>query len=381
MVDDSCTIDWLADVRARLARLEPRTFGPGDAASMTDALAATEKACAAARASMAARGAATAAHRALGFATALDWIATTTGSTIPEARRELAGVAAVEHLADTRAALRSGEISLAQAGEIARTADEVDGSECEMLELARTSSLGVVRNRGRKLRVAVIDPDELYEKQRAARSVTMWRDEIGMVCGSFALTPEVGIRLCNLVERETDPLRREARASGHPLEARVAYAADALAAVLAGVGAAGAGTVVLNIVIDWPALVRGHCHPGERSHLVDGGPIPPGLVRQLCRNAFVKAVLTNGTKVQRVEHFGRHLPEEVRTALELGPPSDFEGVTCADLGCERRYGLQWDHVVPYAGGGPTSMWNLLPRCEPHHIEKTKRDRAKGWRGT
>ena len=102
--------------------------------------------------------------------------------------------------------------------------------------------------------------------------------------------------------------------------------------------------------------------------------------RRLSANAFVKAVLTDGVAVQRVRHFGRRIPAEVRTALELGPPPEFDGVTCAELGCERRYGLEWDHVDPLANGGPTSLENLQPQCAPHHREKTRRDRAAGLLG-
>ena len=134
---------------------------------------------------------------------------------------------------------------------------------------------------------------------------------------------------------------------------------------------------VLHLVIDWPALARGHVHPGERSHIVGGGPIPPRVARQLLGNAFVKAVLTDGVAVHRVRHFGRRIPAEVRTALELGPPPEFAGVTCAEPGCERRYHLEWDHRDPLANGGPTSLENLQPQCAPHHWEKTRRDRTAG----
>jgi len=52
-------------------------------------------------------------------------------------------------------------------------------------------------------------------------------------------------------------------------------------------------------------------------------------------------------------------------------------VTCAEIGCDRRYGLEWDHVDPRANGGPTSLANLKPECKPHHWDKTERDRKAG----
>jgi hypothetical protein len=47
-------------------------------------------------------------------------------------------------------------------------------------------------------------------------------------------------------------------------------------------------------------------------------------------------------------------------------------------GCDRRYGLEWDHDKPVANGGETSYENLNPKCGPHHWDKTERDRRAGW---
>jgi hypothetical protein len=68
---------------------------------------------------------------------------------------------------------------------------------------------------------------------------------------------------------------------------------------------------------------------------------------------------------------------ELRTALELGEPPRFAGVTCIEAGCERRHGLEWDHVDPHSNGGPTSADNLQPRCWPHHRRKTRADLQAG----
>ncbi|MGH2752962.1 MAG: HNH endonuclease signature motif containing protein, partial [Actinomycetota bacterium] len=70
-----------------------------------------------------------------------------------------------------------------------------------------------------------------------------------------------------------------------------------------------------------------------------------------------------------------HIPVEVKTALHLGRPPDFEGVACID--CGRRLGYEIDHFDPRNDGGPTCYTNLGPRCWPCHQEKTKRDREAG----
>jgi len=110
---------------------------------------------------------------------------------------------------------------------------------------------------------------------------------------------------------------------------------------------------------------------------VGGGPVTVGFARDLAEDAFLKALTHDGVRIQTVAHFGRHIPVELRTALELGGPPDFDGVICSEPGCGRRYGLEWDHVDPVAHNGATSYDNLQPHCKPHHWQKTERDRQAG----
>jgi hypothetical protein len=102
--------------------------------------------------------------------------------------------------------------------------------------------------------------------------------------------------------------------------------------------------------------------------------------RRAAVDAFVKVVLTNGTKIDTVIHYGRRRPAVLQTILDLGDAPAFDGVSCAEEGCDRRYGLQWDHKDPVGHHGPTSRANLQPLCIPHHSEKTARDRDAGLLG-
>jgi len=144
-----------------------------------------------------------------------------------------------------------------------------------------------------------------------------------------------------------------------------------------GVMAQSLGIRVDGLVRALRAYRRGHTHDGEQCHLVGGGPIPVSLAREMSKDAFLKAVVHDGVNIHTVKHFGRHIPAELRTALELGPLPDLDGVTCSEEGCDRRYGLEWDHHNPVANGGETSYENLGPKCEPHHWDKTERDRKAG----
>lgn len=209
----------------------------------------------------------------------------------------------------------------------------------------------------------------------AARELRHWRDEIGMICFRGALPPEVGVPFVNRLDAECDRLRRAARRTGNS-EPRAAHAADALVRLVGGGGRGRARAADLVIVCDLNAWRRGVALDGEPCHLVGGGPIPVDLARELSRDAFVKVVLHDGVGIHTVCHLGRHIPAELRTALDLGPPPQFDGAGCAD-GCGSRYGLQWDHVNPVANHGPTSFANLQARCFSCHAEKTERDRRAG----
>ena len=363
-------------LREALAGFEPALLSGEDCAVVAEELGRTEKACAGVRAAAAARAAECGAHRRRGWFDGADWLAKVSGVSRGEARAALETVSIIESCPETRAALAAGEVSLAQAGEIAKTEAVRPGSEAELVGLAKRQSLTALRNEARKQRLSAVDPDELHRRQRAARSLRWWRDELGMVRLDAALTSEVGVPLINRLEAETDRIRRAARSEGSE-EPRQAHAADAFAKVVTGRGRGKAKAADLVIVCDRRAWARGHAHEGEPCHIVGGGPIPVSVARELGEDAFVKAVVHDGVRIDTVVHFGRRMKAELRTALELGAAPDFEGAVCA---CGKRYGLEWDHLDPVANGGPTSFVNMEPKCWPEHQAKTERDRRAGLLG-
>ena len=303
-----------AQLRAEVGAFEADRWSGSDCAVLAEVFAATAKACAAAGARAAAR--AVACH-----AGDVEWVARTAGTTPAEARAALATTAAVGECPETSDALAAGELSLAQAAQIAGAEQVVPGSEHELLERARSGSFGGLRAAAREVRLGAMDRDELHVEQRRVRSVKHWVDDLGMVAGRFRLSPEVGVAFVNRLDREPDRVRRAARRNGNA-EPHDAHAAD----------------------------------------------------------AFVKAVVTDGVRIELVKHFGRRMPVELRTALELGPPGTLDGAVCADDGCDRRHGLEKDHDDPVANGGMTSYENIKLRCKPDHWAKTERDRTAGLLG-
>jgi hypothetical protein len=294
-----------------------------------------------------------------------------------DAKTALETAAAVQSLPATRDAVADGLISLAQAEEIAKTEAAVPGTELELLELAKDSSLGRVRERGRRIRLDAMDPDDLATQQHAAREGAHWRDyELGMIRVSAALTPEVGIPFANRWDAATDRLWREARRLGES-PSRAQCAADALARMVGGKGTGHGLRADVVFLCDTNAAIRGHAHADEVCAILGGGPLPVSTVMAAAQDAFIKGVLHDGVEIQHVVHFGRGPNALQRTALMLGLPPEFDGAMCCEPGCGRRYGIEFDHVDPVANGGATTLRNIEPRCNEHHAQKTEGDRRAG----
>jgi hypothetical protein len=295
------------------------------------------------------------------------------GTTAGAARVALATVGAVDACPATKGALSAGEVSLAQASAITSAAAE---HEHELLELARAKSLGPVNDAARKHRLAAVDPAELHTKQVAAQTFRSWASELGNVAFAGELPPEVGVPFVNRLAAATDRAWRAADREQRRMP-REWHAARAFAQMVSASGGSASPSADFVVVCDLNAYRRGHAHSGEPCHILGAGPIPVSLARELSEDAYLKAVLHDGVGIHTVAHFGRRRPATLQTALDLGAPPTFEGVTCAD--CDRRYHLEWDHVDPYANGGLTSYANLEPRCQPCHDDKTERDRKAGLR--
>ena len=368
------------DLCDALVAFDPEVFSGEDCAVLAEQLAVAEKACAAARVRAAGRASSCGAHRARGFDEPADWLAQASGSSTGSARSALGTAAALDRCPDTKAALVRGELSLAQAEVVLRAQAASPGSESALLGLARRADLAKLTDEGRRIRLASFDVDQLHDRQHRARRWRHWRDDTGMVNMAGALPPEVGVPLANRLEAETDRIRRAARREGEA-EPRAAHMADALVKLASGQGHSKALGTDLVVVCDLRAWRRGRAESGEVCHLIGGGPLPVSMAKDLAVDAFLKAVVHDGARIQTVAHLGRHIPAELRTALDLGAPPGLEGVSCVEEGCGRRYGLEWDHVDPLANGGQTTFDNLQCRCWAHHRAKTERDRAAGLLGT
>jgi hypothetical protein len=426
-------------VHAALVSFQPEAYSGDACATLVEKLSAVEKVSAFARVRAAARAGECGAHRERGFADVSDWMARATGSTTGAAKATLETAAALESQPEVQAAVKSGELSFAQARELVKTEAAVPGSTTDLLDVAMSQSLRSLKQQARDRRMRAIDPEELHALQHAAMYHRHWSTALGNIAYAGELPPELGIPFTTILDAETDRLwlqahqdgRRQAAAVQQALADSAAESPDQVGAdagtVAAGRGSAGTtastdfdaavsgarlpgsggtgareglrrsalaaqafvrmmqngggkgktGRADMVIVCDLRAYRRGHAHDGEPCHIIGGGPIPVSLAKSLGRDAFLKALLHTGTELHTIAHFGRRYPAVLRTALDLGAPPDFNGNVCAAPGCDRTYHLQNDHIDPVANGGLTSYGNNQPLCPPDHRIKTERDRKAG----
>ena len=389
MAEEVGLVEMVRALRAALVGFDPQGSSGAECAVLVEELATTEKACGAARVRAAARAGACGVHRERGFADVSDWLARAAGSSSGSAKAALETAAALEQQPEARAALAAGELSMAQAQELVKTEAACPGSGAGLLEVARGQSLKTLKEEARDRRVRAVDPEELHRLQQAASMFRHWRTRLGTVAGAFDLPPEIGVPIINRLEAETDRLWQQAKRTNGDQEQsdpdgsesaprrRAAIAAEAFVRLVETGGKGKTHSTDMVIVCDLQAYRRGQADPGEACHIVGGGPIPVPLARALGRDAFLKAVLHDGVQIHTIAHFGRKVPAVLRTALELGPPPDFDGALCTAPHCDRQFHLQRDHIDPIANGGLTTLVNFQPLCFVHHQIKTDPDRKAG----
>jgi hypothetical protein len=85
-------------------------------------------------------------------------------------------------------------------------------------------------------------------------------------------------------------------------------------------------------------------------------------VGAILAGAYVKAVVHDGVDVTAVAHLGRHIPAELKTAVQ-----ERDGQRCVRPGCGATQHLEVHHYrVDYAKGGATAYWNLATVCSHDH---------------
>ena len=123
-------------------------------------------------------------------------------------------------------------------------------------------------------------------------------------------------------------------------------------------------TAHVIVRVDHAALLRGHVE-GDETCEIDGlGPVPVSDVERLMADPILTVLRTKGTEVLAASTSTRVIRRSLRQAIEQ------RDRVCVVPGCGIASGLEIDHLVPFAKGGPTSIENLQRLCKHHHRLKT-----------
>ncbi len=372
--------------------LDPRALTPAEAASGIERLAHLERQAAGARLRLAEQ-----VDESIvgdGESDKARWLAQRTGQSTRDAGRDLGVTDALAGLDATDAALRSGELSAAQAHEVASAAVLDPSAEAGLLGLAREGSLAELKRAAKKVRAAATDNDKKARDAHEHRDLAAGADEEtgeGWFHG-HGPTTSVAELLAHLepwVQAEFDRARKEGRR-----ERRGAFMFDALLAALRFAAACRRGHLTgkgpdpaswphgPDGAVSWPAgppvnilvrvdlttILRGHAIAGETCEIDGLGPVPLAALREWFPQAAIDLIITKGVDVFNVTHLGRNLNARQQTVM------DWLGEQCTRLGCPATRNLQIDHRVDWAKIHITEIANLDKLCITDHNRKTR----EGW---
>ena len=314
----------------------------------------------------------TEAWRVGGSKNSAEWVALHTGTPIYEAPAVVILADQLRHLPQTVEAMSAGKISTAQAVEVARGATAEPHSEERLLNLAKSSTVRTLRDEASRVIAAATDEVERHKRIHKNRSLKSWIDPDGAFHLKALMTVANGALVMAALTPFQDEIFKQARQSGEYATPE-AYASDALVALceaktasVQGLSAAKPArtNAVMNIRIDIDALKRGHTEHGEVCEIAGVGPIPVATATAYLGEAFLKLLVMDGTDIRTIAHMGRAIPAKLRTGLEE------RDRVCQVPRCDMSIGLEIDHIIPFAEGGPTTFENLVRLCKRHHLQKT-----------
>jgi hypothetical protein len=347
------------------ADLQPEILGAEGARKLLELCARGEKLFAYAKATVAAH------------AGEAEEVARVSGTSVGKAKQVVETAKALRDCDVVAEALAGGAISLDQATEIVKAEKTVPGSADDLLKVAASESFQVLREKSRAVVLEAEQRRGLAERQREARFARHFSDDLGMRNIHLKLPPVLGSAIVNRAEAEAQRLHRHAKREGReePFERHLA---DAFAKMLSGSDVKGhCERADVTILVGHGVAKRGwkDVRDGEVCKIPGVGPVAPEVAKEIAEDAFLSGVFFDGKDLRHFKTFGRHARAEVRRALELGTPPEFDGIKCSS--CGKRFRNQRDHLEPVAAGGPTSTGNNNWKCYECHLAKTEEDRKAG----
>ena len=269
------------------------------------------------------------------------WLADTCDIDIGTARTQVRVAKAMRTHPRLDAAMANGDVSYAKARVLVPHLS--DDNEAALVDLAERHPAGCLGAEIAAWAQRNEDADTIRERQHQARS-TSWRTEAdGTIVITTRLAPEVGGAVCAVID--TTVIRSDAPAGASLAQQR----ADALVTVMTtGGGTEVQAEVVVHVTED-----------GNR--LTDGTPLSDHAVTHLLPDAFVSLLLHDTQRLPIDASPRRRTPTSRQRRV-----ADARHHECQHPGCHVRAFLQYDHIEPYAQGGPTTIANLQRLCGPHN---------------
>ena len=246
-------------------------------------------------------------------------------------------------------ALSAGEISVDQCKALTVLCSEDSGDDEVWLECLPFWSLPELEREARK-KIA----RELERKDDGVYLRTRHTEDERYVRGEFQLHPEDGAAVMGAIDAlipKGTRLRDIDRAS-----------AVALVELAKGSGVNGSAerpTVLLSVS---DAILAGSDGPEDVARLSTGDFIGAETARRLACDARIQPIYTN--EQGKITAIGRTSTERPAGLAPRGRERD--GGVCTFPGCESSHFLECHHIVHFARGGPTELWNLQLTCWTHH---------------
>ena len=334
------------ELRGVVGDLDPDLMGADDADRLLGELIGVVQLAEGAIVRLVRRALESGAWRASGDRSPRHHLARRLGTSLYATDRLLETTARLDEAPQIAEAVAAGALSSKQTQLVARAGALAPDRQEELLGAARRERLVGLRDLCDRIAAAA---DERTDEQRhsEARRSRYVRSR-NLPDGTFVLelrhTTTVGAELTALLEPFIDAEFDRLRDEGIPPEEREpaeAVAADAVVAMARAASAdsaehgarppaSGAKAKVI-VRVDRTALLRGRVEGDEVCEVTGLGPVPVTAVRELMEDAFIAALLTDGTDIRSVVHLGRQPTALQRTFPPAPSRGETEGGRAAPL--------------------------------------------------
>jgi hypothetical protein len=299
-----------------------------------------------------------------------DWLASVNGSSSGSARRELAVGQTAVAVAQVGDALQSGLLSADLAAAVVVGVDADASATDGLLAMTQTPvTVRQVQEASRRVREGSSRSAEIARHEAAYRKRCLRRwfdDREGLHCTLIKTTADQQAVLDAQLKAFVDEAIAGVRRSGARVSSD-ALAHDGFFAMVSSGAASPVGRrpVSVEVSVDWTALRRGYAVSGETCEIARLGPIPVALAQLLAQDCYLKVLLQDGSRIIDVAHDSRYIAPRQKSAVMARDKR-----CCAVPGCDASLGLEIDHIVGRAQGGPSHIDNLVLLCRYHHRLKT-----------